>query len=229
MEGGREEINRAARVSTACLACLSASVWLVFARPATLFAVRGCLPQENERLLDLLGHMDSERARLARERQELLGELVCLRATAPDPDPGPSSAGDSAGSGDGSSTSQQQQQQQQRVEELERRRRQLEAELQAERQRRQQAELDFQELLTNMDLLHGSPSPPSTAGSPPPAAACAGGSAGSGSGLAGQQQQQMRPQAAQLQAAVSSLQHIAQGLSSISGEGSERLGLGLRC
>jgi len=44
--------------------------------------------QENDRLLDLLARMDSERAALQRENTQLVGEVVTLRAVA-----GPDEAG----------------------------------------------------------------------------------------------------------------------------------------
>lgn len=91
--------------------------------------------QENERLVELLGHMDAERSRLADQLADVRADLVRLRATAPEP-----AAGAAAASGPGSSPAPcgaASQQAQQQVASLE-------SALAAERQRRQQAERDFQ-------------------------------------------------------------------------------------
>lgn len=59
-------------------------------------------PQENDRLLDLLVRMDAERAQLQREKAALVGEVVELRAAAPEEGaagPGPEGGGDESASG----------------------------------------------------------------------------------------------------------------------------------
>lgn len=58
--------------------------------------------QENDRLLDLLGRMDAERTQLQREKAALVGEVVELRAAAPEEGaggPGPEGGGDMSASG----------------------------------------------------------------------------------------------------------------------------------
>ncbi|KAI3427216.1 hypothetical protein D9Q98_007151 [Chlorella vulgaris] len=82
---------------------------------------------------------------------------------------------------------------------LQERQRQLEWQVEEERQRRQQVEQDFQLLLSSMDAQHVSPPSPGSPAAPLP---------------------QHQAQAMQLQAAVSTLQHVAHGLSSIGGEAS---------
>jgi chromosome segregation ATPase len=206
-----------------------------------------CLPrsalQENERLLELLGHMDSERTRLSRERQELLAELAQLRGAAAAAAPGTCQgsstadhgAGESAAAGNGEMRQNQQQQEQQRQ-----RQARLEGELQQERQLRQQAERDFRELLGSLDLLQ-SASPASNtcgslqqreAGSTNAAAAAAGELQVAVSQLQ-QENEQLRGELQRTQgsmqglqagysaaaAASSSLQHIARGLHSMSSGG----------
>lgn len=114
--------------------------------------------QENERLLDLLGHVDAERSRLAREGQDALAELAQLRQEAGGASAAPPGAG-------GDSPREAEQAQQGAAEQQARSRAaQLEGELAAERRRRQQAEHDFRELLSSMDLMHssGSTSPSSS-------------------------------------------------------------------
>ncbi|KAI7844734.1 hypothetical protein COHA_001619 [Chlorella ohadii] len=175
------------------------------------------LQQENERLVELLGHMDAERSRLAAQLAEVRADLVRLRATAPEPAAAAAAAGHGsssapAASGAGRAAGQQVQQQVTR----------LESALAAERQRRQQAERDFQELLANMDLLQ----------SPSPTASSASGG-GDAAHLAaalrelqaeneGLRAELSRSAAGRSVAAMasSSLQSIAQGLHSISGGGS---------
>lgn len=119
--------------------------------------------QENDRLLELLGHLDSERARMARERQEHLAELANLRTAGAATDAWCSAAGSKCIPSGGEVLSDPQKQRQQQEQAAQQRAMQLEGELALERQRRQQAEADFQELLSSMDLLH---SPQSTAPSP---------------------------------------------------------------
>ncbi len=161
--------------------------------------------QENERLLELLGHMDAERSRLACEGRDALAELAALRQGA---DMESVAAADGAADGacaqqgaqqGGAGQQSIQQQQGGAVQQAVRRQAELEAELAAERRRRQQAEHDFQELLSSMDLLH-----PAAPSSPP-------GSTGRAVAGAAQQQQQQQQQgeragAPQLQAAVAELQ-----------------------
>lgn len=89
------------------------------------------LIQENERLVELLGHMDAERSRLAAQLAEVRADLVRLRATAPEP----SAPAAAAAAGHASGAAAQQAQQQVA---------RLESALADERQRRQQAERDFQ-------------------------------------------------------------------------------------
>ena len=87
--------------------------------------------QENERLVELLGHMDAERSRLAAQLAEVRADLVRLRATAPEPAAPAAAAAARHASG---AAAQQAQQQVAR----------LESALADEGQRRQQAERDFQ-------------------------------------------------------------------------------------
>ena len=79
---------------------------------------------EHERLLDLLGAYDAERAALQRDRQALEGELAALRA-APPPEGGDQGKGDATGAEAAH----------------------LAVELEAERGRRRRAEQDFADLL----------------------------------------------------------------------------------
>jgi hypothetical protein len=197
--------------------------------------------QENERLLELLGHMDSECTRLTSERQEMLAELAQLQGTAAaaalGDRQGSNSAdrctGESAAPGSGEIQHNQQ---------LQQRQAHLDVELQKERQRRQQAERDFQDLLGSLDLLH-TPSPASStcgslqqreAGAADAAAAAEAAAAVGGLQAAVSQLQQENEQLrgellhtrgsvqglqasyTAAAAASTSLQHIAHGLHSIS-------------
>ena len=122
-------------------------------RPSELACCGTCTHQENERLLELLAHMDAERGRLARELAALRPELVRLRATAPDDNDdvdtraaasfGASPAGGPAGgaASRGQQGAQQGQQGQQAAAAA--RLAAVEGELAAERARRQRAEADF--------------------------------------------------------------------------------------
>ncbi|KAL4853675.1 Centrosomal protein [Chlorella vulgaris] len=151
------------------------------------------LKDENERLLALLAHMDGERTRLARERQELQGQLEQLQAAGD-----PNSIAQPGRSGGGGSEQQRGDDDDDRqLVQLQERQRQLEWQVEEERQRRQQVEQDFQLLLSSMDAQHVSPPSPGSPAAPSP-----------------------QHQAMQLQAAVSSLQNIAHGLSSIGGKAS---------
>lgn len=169
------------------------------------------LLQENDRLLELLAHMDGERSRLAADLQEHLAELVRLRACATD---GAAGERDS-----GSAVAGRQQAERQRAA-------QLESELAAERRRREAAERDFQELLGSMEVLGNSPSPA------PSISHGSAASAGSPAADDGQlerlqaENETLRRDLAATQArhsaaaaASSSLHSIAAGLHSISGGG----------
>lgn len=132
--------------------------------------------------------MDAERSRLAQERQGALAELAHLRQGTCDV---------------GGEACEQQRAQQGGAAEQAQQAQQLQRELAVERRRRRQAELDFQELLSSMDLLQpsASPSPCDSTGASAPGRAA--------QQQQGQQQQEDEGEAgrgSQLQAVVAQLQ-----------------------
>lgn len=82
--------------------------------------------QENDRLIDLLARMDAVRLQLEKDKKQLVGEVVTLRAAAPEAD-----CTDDA---------------QEQINCLQQK-------LKLEKEKRQQAEASFQELLSSLDSL----------------------------------------------------------------------------